>query len=449
MQGRGRKLSSSPKKLWVAISTPFQVNFFYPLIKRLEKKFEFVIAARDHDRILSMLDAKGLDYFAVGEHGGSKLEGKLRSYARNVERLIPFVKAEKPDLLLTERWPEAVRVAFGFDIPSWTIYYDERERHVNRMVFPLSEKVFVPDFYTSSELEKDGVNPKRIVWFRGFHTCYMKNQEVNSKNPFRELGVEPPIVLVRPEPEFASFFSKKQNIMERAVSLLMNNNDNLGMDPNIIVLPRTQKQASSYARYAVTVMTKSIPENPVLYADVTMGAAETMLMEAFVVGKPTISTVYWQESKPLAALHKYIPHLNDPKAVAAKTLQYLNAEDQAEFYKNSRLVVDSMDNPIDKFEEEIMRLCAEPKLEHAHKRRSRIEIYVDIIEAISFRSLILTHIMQEANLSHSRAKRCIRILRRKGLIKECSEPNAERSFEATPEGLRVAADYRKVEDRLS
>jgi uncharacterized protein len=115
------------KKIWVAMSTPFQANFFAPLIKTLEKEYEFLVTSRSHDNIFSILKAKKIDFVAVGKHGGKELPDKLQAYAQTIEEMIPTVKREKPDLLLTERWPEAVRVAFGFDVPAWTIFYDERE----------------------------------------------------------------------------------------------------------------------------------------------------------------------------------------------------------------------------------------------------------------------------------------------------------------------------------
>jgi len=438
------------KKIWVAISTPFQVNFFYPLIKRLEKKFDFIITARNHDRIFSILDKKGLDYIPVGKHGGSELDGKLQAYAQNVQQLAPIIKSEKPDLLLTERWPEAVRVAFGYDIPAWTIYYDEREHHVNRMVFPLSSKVFVPSFYTQAEMRENGVDLEKIVWFRGFHTCYLKDQTPTSnKNPFKELGFESPVILIRPEPEFATFFSQKQDVLERSIFLLSNNHG-FKNDFNIVVLPRTKNQALSYGKYPVSVLDEAFFENPVAFADVTVGAAETMLMEAFVLGKPAISTVYWQESKPVTELHKYLPHSNDPKEVAAKALDYLNPKEQKEFYERAKLIVDLMENPVLKMEEEINRLYSELDLieKTSPKRRSQIEIHMIILNLVAFRSLKLTHIMQAANLSYSKVKEDVAWLKRKGLLAESSDLSGGQYFKTTPEGLQLIADYKKIKEKL-
>src|SRR5579875_2253753 len=123
------------RKIWVAMSTPFQANFFAPLIKELENEFEFMVTAREHDRISSILEAKGIPYRIVGRHGGRDITSKLEAYASNIQDLLP-----------TERWPEAVRIAFGLNIPAWTLFYDEREKHVNQMVFPLASKIFAPRF---------------------------------------------------------------------------------------------------------------------------------------------------------------------------------------------------------------------------------------------------------------------------------------------------------------
>jgi hypothetical protein len=444
-----RRFRASKKKIWIAISTPFQVNFFYPLIKRLGKKFDFLITARNHDRIFSILDAKGLDYIPIGKHGGAELDGKLLAYAQTVQQLAPIVKDEKPDLLLTERWPEAVRVAFGFDIPAWTIYYDERERHVNRMVFPLSSKVFAPSFYTPAEMRENGIDLEKIVWFRGFHTCYLKSQVQNRKNPFKEIGFKSPIVLIRPEPEFATFFCQKQDVLERSV-LLLTHTRGFKNNFNIVVLPRTKDQASRYAKYQVAVLGEAFLENPVAFADVTIGAAETMLMEAFVLGKPAISTVYWQESKPVTELHKYIPHSNDPKEVVAKTLNYLNPKEQREFYERAKVIVDLMEDPVLKMEEEINRLYAEPDLieKTSSKRRSQMEIQMTILNVVAFRFLKLTHIMQAANLSYSKVKEDVAWLKRKGLLEERVDVSGGKYFKTTTEGLQLLADYKKIKEKL-
>lgn len=330
------------------------MNFFYSLICRLRETHEFLITARSHDRVIPMLESKKLDFVEVGKHGGKSPANKLLAYAETVKKLVPIVRRESPDVLLTERWPEAVRTAFGLRIPAWTLFYDEREYHVNRMVFPLSSKIFAPSFYTMDQLRKNGViDLNRVIRFNGFHTCYLKDYHPDErKNPFKEIGIDPPIILVRPEPERATFFpSEEKNILEDAVKLLVKENN-----ANIAVVPRTPRQERRFRKYPITIYESSSDENPVAYSDVVIGAAETMLMESFVLGKPTVSAVYWEPSIPVKKLHMYVPHYTDPARIAVKTESFLKPEERVRFKRRAEEVVGKMDNPIDTFVSELHKI---------------------------------------------------------------------------------------------
>ena len=330
------------KKIWIAIGTPFQANFFAPLIKDLENECEFVVTARDHDGIFSILEEKGIDYIPVGKHGGKELSTKLEAYAETIQQMLPIVQREKPDLVLTERWPEAVRVAFGLGIPSWTILFDERETHLNQMVFPLASKKFTPRFYNLHELFQNGVvDAEKIVWFNGFHTAYLKDEQESRANPFQKMGLEPPIVFVRPEPEFATFFPSYKPVLEKSVELIAKSGS-----ANIAVLPRTDTQRTHYSQMKnVTVLDRSMSDCPVAHVDVALGAAETMLMEAFIMGKPSVSAIYWPVSKPVVELHRYIPHSTEPTELAHYVEKMLDSNEQAAFKEKAALLVRSMDNP--------------------------------------------------------------------------------------------------------
>jgi hypothetical protein len=433
---------SKVRKIWVAMSTPFQANFFAPLIKELSGEFEFVVTAREHDRIQTILDAKGIDFISVGRHGGRELSGKLEAYADTIQKLLPVVKREKPDLLLTERWPEAVRTAFGLNIPSWTIFYDEREKHVNQMVFPLATKVFTPRFYTFQELYQNGViDPDKVVWFNGFHTGYLKGAKLSEDNPFRELNIDPPVVFVRPEPEFASFFSSHQQVLEKAVEIIQK-----GGKASIAVLPRTATQERRYSRMGVTTLDESMVESPVAHSDIAVGAAETMLMEAFVLGKPAISAIYWELSKPVVELHKYIPHSRDPTEIAGYVDNFLDSDQRDAFREKASLLVENMDNPALMMVEEIRKLNSK-RDEAVLKRRSKMEIYVDIIQAASLQPLRPTHMMKAANISYNELRVIVEALEARGLISE-ENTLGGKYYRATTEGLKLLQDYKLVHSKL-
>ena len=431
------------KKIWVAMSTPFQANFFAPLIKGLEKEgYEFLVTPRNHDHIFSILKAKKIDFVPVGRHGGKELPDKLEAYAQTIEEMIPIVRREKPDLLLTERWPEAVRVAFGFDIPAWTIFYDERESHVNQMVFPISSKVFAPKFYTLQDLYRNGVSdPEKIVWFNGFHTCYLKGEQQETENAYSKLGVKPPIVLVRPEPEFATYFPSHKPVLETTVSNITKS----GI-ASVVVMPRTESQMVKYRRMDIPIVDESTSMCPVANADLALGAAETMLMEALVLGKPAVSAIYWTLSKPAVELHRYIPHSTDPKQLTDHVERLLGSDETKSFKEKASLLVRNMDNPIAIMINEIKKLNMDEE-EVQLKRRSRMEILLDIIQASSVQPLRPTHIMRAANISYNELKSIVDSLETKGLITS-EETFGGRYYQATSDGLKLLEEYRSFRDRL-
>jgi len=431
-------------KIWVAMSTPFQANFFAPLIKELHRDYEFLVTARDHDRITSILHAKKIDHVTVGKHGGKELSNKLEAYAESIKEMLPIVREEKPNLLLTERWPEAVRVAFGLNIPSWGIFYDERETHVNRMVFPLANKVFSPRFYTFQELFQNGVtDPEKVVWFNGFHTCYLKGEEISQENPFAKLGLDPPVLFVRPEPEFATFFPKREPILETSVQTLM-----MRGKMSVVVLPRTDEQRKRYSRMGATILDDSIVDSPVAHADITLGAAETMLMEAFTLGRPTVSSIYWEPSKPVFELHRYIRHSTTPRLIAEYAERFVDdEEEQRAFSEKASLLVRNMDNPVRLMIGEIRRMSEPQEVEVLARRRSQLEIFVDIIKAVSLTPLRPTHIMKSANISYNELKKIIEALERRQLITG-ETTVAGRFYQATNDGLQVLDDYRSMREKL-
>ncbi|MDA4126810.1 MAG: DUF354 domain-containing protein [Thaumarchaeota archaeon] len=431
------------KKIWVAMSTPFQANFFAPIIDQLKGEFEFLITAREHDNITRILDAKGISYLKVGKHGGKDLGNKLEAYAETIKLMLPIVKEEKPDLLLTERWPEAVRVAFGLNIPSWTIFYDEREQHVNQLVFPLASRVYVPRFYDFQELYSSGVtDPDKVAWFNGFHTGYLKGSVPEAENPYAKLGINSPVVFVRPEPEFASFFPTHEPILEKAVEKIVKKDI-----ASVAVLPRTESQHRKYSKMGVTMLESSMVESPVAHADIALGAAETMLMEAFILGKPAVSAIYWEASKPVSELHRYIPHSTEPSKIAGYVEEYLDPDNKKAFSEKVSLLVKNMDNPAELMMNDIRKLNSPKRVEASFKRRSRFEIHLDIIQAASLRPLRPTQIMKEANISYNELKGIIEVLEARNLLRV--EMNISgKYYQSTLEGLKLLDDYRSLRGRL-
>jgi len=329
-----------------AVSTPFQVNFFEELARRKPDN-DYLFAARDRDATISMLENKGLPYVNLGGYNGRSLELKLKEFAHSLEAIGRVVKSFEPDLILTERYPPAVHVAHLADIPCWTIFNDEREFHVNRLTHPLAKKVFVPSFYQIELLRKQGVTDEtKIVWFNGFITCYLKDAKTPEVNPFLDVdGYEEdrPVVLVRPEFEFSVFFSGYKPFLEEVVERLVKRGD-----LNVIVLPRTRVQRERYRQLGALMPDSALRGMPITHADVVIGSAETMLCEAFTLGVPAVSCIYWDLTVPMQVLHRHIPRANDPATALEMVTRFIDsAHARDEYKRTSAKVIGSMENPVD------------------------------------------------------------------------------------------------------
>ena len=87
------------------------------------------------------------------------------------------------------------------------------------------------------------------------------------------------------------------------------------------------------------------------------------------------------------------------------------------------------------------------KVDVAMKRRSKMEIYIDIIQAASLQPLRPTHMMKAANISYNELRSIVEALEVKGLISE-ENTLGGKYYQATKEGLRVLQDYKMVHSRL-
>ena len=106
-----------------------------------------------------------------------------------------------------------------------------------------------------------------------------------------------------------------------------------------------------------------------------------------------------------------------------------------------------MDNPALMMVRDIRRLNEPRRGPSILKRRSRLEIHLDIIQAASLRPLRPTQIMKEANISYNELRNIIRGLEDEHLLR--TENNISgKYYQATDEGLRLLEDYRKLRGRL-
>jgi predicted transcriptional regulator len=82
-------------------------------------------------------------------------------------------------------------------------------------------------------------------------------------------------------------------------------------------------------------------------------------------------------------------------------------------------------------------------------RRSKLEVYVDILKVLSQRPLRLTRIMQKVNLNYNVLIECIDFLLKQKLVEKRKLSESRVFFEINPEGIAVLKYFRQLEKAFS
>jgi predicted transcriptional regulator len=86
--------------------------------------------------------------------------------------------------------------------------------------------------------------------------------------------------------------------------------------------------------------------------------------------------------------------------------------------------------------------------ENIKTRRSKLEVYIDILKELSQRQLRLTHIMQKANINGNVARDSIAFLLKQKLIQKRTLSRSRVYFEINTEGITVLKYFRELEKAL-
>ena len=81
-------------------------------------------------------------------------------------------------------------------------------------------------------------------------------------------------------------------------------------------------------------------------------------------------------------------------------------------------------------------------------RRSRIELYVDILHAIANGRESPAKIVYAANLSYDRVVKCLEFLEEQSLIQRTENANKKRRYKITSKGLEVVRYFTEVQSAL-
>ncbi|EHR79061.1 hypothetical protein OCC_01724 [Thermococcus litoralis DSM 5473] len=338
-------------KIWVDIVNAPHAHFFKGIIRELEKRgHEVLVTTREFDGLTGILDMLGIDYYVVGKHGGSTLEGKLIASVERQYKLAKLVIEEKPDLALYKNSPEAPRVAFGLGIPTIGFADNDTAIAVNKLMLPFTRRLIYPKAIDAYELIKCGADVNSLKPINGIPELAHVYGFIPSKRPLKELGLSPhSYIVMRTEPIKANYFNgdAEKSVLENIIPLLP--------DIPIVLFPRTESQKKRFEHFENVIIPGHVTDSLSLlyYAKLMIGAGGTMNREALALGTPTISTY---PGKLLAITRWLISlgikfHSTDPIEVSEKAWELMRKN--GAFRKHIREIIASMENPIDAFLREI------------------------------------------------------------------------------------------------
>jgi len=280
-------------RVWIDVLTPKQANLFSVFVPRLAANgHEIFVTTRHYREVEELLQIRGTKATVIGRHGGADLPTKLAESSKRITELAEFVSHRIPDLTISCCSPEAARVAYGLRIHHYAICDSPHAEAVCRLTLPLSRKLFAPRAIPKSAWKRYGVVSSNIIQYNALDPVVWIREYAPASDPTEALGLgrEKPIVVLRPEEEYASYLqtgTARRSIITQLAKPL----NELGTQ--VVVLPRYEKQVEVLTKEltGVAFVLPNVVDAIALYlrCSAFIGAGGTMSAEAALMGVPTIS----------------------------------------------------------------------------------------------------------------------------------------------------------------
>jgi predicted glycosyltransferase len=278
-------------RVWADLTNTAHVVVLRPLIELLERRgHEVEITARPLSHTVELLDDWGHPYTVLGHYGGATRRGKVRAAASRVPALIRFGRRGRFEYALAHAsidLPPACRV---LHIPNTTMFDYEWATIQHHIICRLATRVLVPDVIPAERLRRYGVQPPRLVRFRGLKEEYYLADFEPDPAVLAGLGLdrERPLCLIRTAPSYALYLGGSENPLLLPLIRRVAKGD-----AQVVVLARNPEQRATVR--ALGLPDVVVPERAVdgrslvAFADVLVSAGGTMNREAAVLGTPVWS----------------------------------------------------------------------------------------------------------------------------------------------------------------
>ena len=264
---------------------------FRPVIQRLRARGdEVVITARDYAQTLGILKLQGLDYIAIGRHGGASRARKLAALLGRTTKLHQWSRG-RFDLAVAHGSNDLALAAAWARIPAVNTFDYEFAIQQHNIGCRLARLVMTPDAIPPERLRRFGVTEEKLRQYPGLKEEYYLADFKPDKTILEQLGVDGGrvVVVVRPPPDVSLYHRKANPLFPRVL-------DHLGRLEHVqaVVLPRTDAQrrlVRALGLPAVIVADGAVDaQSLIAAADLVVSAGGSMNREAVALGVPVYTT---------------------------------------------------------------------------------------------------------------------------------------------------------------
>ncbi len=275
--------------VWLDVVTPKDALLVNCLLTQLhKKKMSTLVTAKKQTQTTEVLELLNIPYVEVGGYGNT-LPEKLVEEAKRIVRFVDlFGEAEPPETLWTHGGVDAIRTAFGLQIP--VVYSNDtlHATHVAKLVSPLVDYLIAPKPFGKS-WSRFGIPKSRIKLYEGVEeVAWMEDAAPKPPKEVEELSNQNQLILFRNVERRASYYCESEL---DPIKLLRE----LSKMARIVYLPRyeEEKKELNGIRNVWVPEKTMIAYNMLPVIDLVVGSGGTICRESALLGIPTISFHFW------------------------------------------------------------------------------------------------------------------------------------------------------------
>ncbi|MDH5691284.1 MAG: DUF354 domain-containing protein [Candidatus Bathyarchaeota archaeon] len=275
--------------VWLDAVTPKDALLAYCLLSPLrKKKLDILVTAKKQTQTTQILQILDIPYVQIGSYGNTLKEKLVEEQKRILGFVDLFEETGTPRVLWTHGGVDAVRTAFGLQIP--IVYSNDtlHAKHVAKLVSPLVDWLIAPKPFGKS-WSKFGVPRFRIKLYDGVEeVAWIKNASPKLPPEIEEISQQGKLILFRNVEHRASYFQKSEIDTSKLLG-------QLSKMAKIICLPRYEEEKRELKK----IENVWVPEKPVIThhllsaIDLVVGSGGTVCRESALLGIPTISFHFW------------------------------------------------------------------------------------------------------------------------------------------------------------